>query len=316
VEQHSISGVGVSALCLGTMYFGTTVDEERAFAVLDRFVEAGGTFIDTANTYSFWVDGGTGVESEELLGRWLSSRGIRDELVLATKVGALPDPPGAAWPEHAEGLSREVVRWQLTASLLRLGTDHLDVYYAHIEDRRTPLHDTVATFGALVTDGLVRATGLSNHAAWRVAAAREIARAQGVPGFTAVQQRHTYLRPRPGAEFGANPHISDEMLDYARTEPDLAVLGYSVLLAGAYTRADRPLPEQYDHEDSRRRLEVLAEVAAELGATPNQVVLALLLGADPTVLPILGVSSVSQLDECLGALDLVLSDEQRKRLDA
>lgn len=310
-----MSGVGVSSLCLGTMYFGTTVDEERAFAVLDRFAEAGGTFIDTANTYSFWVDGGTGVESEELLGRWLKSRGNRDELVLATKVGALPDPPGAAWPEHAEGLSREVVRRQLTASMRRLGTDHLDVYYAHIEDRRTPLHDTVATFGSLVTDGLVRVTGLSNHAAWRVAAAREIAKAQGAQGFTAVQQRHTYLRPRPGAEFGANPHISDEMLDYARTEPDVTVLGYSVLLSGAYTRADRPLPEQYDHDDSRRRLKVLAEVAAELGATPNQVVLAWLLRGDPPVLPILGVSSVSQLDECLGALDLVLDDELRQRLD-
>jgi aryl-alcohol dehydrogenase-like predicted oxidoreductase len=316
VEQRLLTdGLSVSALCLGTMYFGTTVDEERAFAVLDRFVEAGGTFIDTANTYSFWVPGGTGVESENLLGRWLASRGVRDQVVLATKVGALPDPPGAAWPEHAEGLSRDVVRAQAAASMRRLGTDHLDVYYAHIEDRRTPLHDTVATFGSLVTDGLVRAVGCSNHAAWRVAAAREIAKASGVPGFTCVQQRHTYLRPRPGAEFGANPHISDEMLDYARTEPGLAVLGYSVLLSGAYTREDRPLPEQYDHEDSRRRLAVLAEVAAELGATPNQVVLAWLSGGDPPVLPVLGVSSVGQLDECLGALDLVLDDEQRKRLD-
>jgi aryl-alcohol dehydrogenase-like predicted oxidoreductase len=309
------SGLGVSALCLGTMYFGTTVAEEQAFAVLDRFVEAGGTFIDTANTYSFWVPGGTGVESEELLGRWLASRGVRDQVVLATKVGALPDPPGAAWPEHAEGLSRAVVRAQAAASMRRLGTDHLDVYYAHIEDRRTPLHDTVATFASLVTDGLVRVTGCSNHAAWRVAQARQIARSEGLPGFTCVQQRHTYLRPRPGAEFGANPHISDEMLDYARTEPDLTVLGYSVLLSGAYTRADRPLPEQYDHDDSRRRLAVLADVAAELGATPNQVVLAWLLGGDPPVLPVLGVSSVSQLDECLGALDLVLDDELRQRLD-
>ncbi|WP_232836363.1 aldo/keto reductase [Lentzea terrae] len=312
------SGLGVSALCLGTMYFGTTVAEEQAFAVLDRFVEAGGTFIDTANTYSFWVPGGTGVESEELLGRWLASRGVRDRVVLATKVGALPDPPGAAWPEHAEGLSRAVVRAQAAASMRRLGTDHLDVYYAHIEDRRTLLHDTVATFASLVTDGLVRVTGCSNHAAWRVAQARQIARAEGLPEFTCVQQRHTYLRPRPGAEFGANPHISDEILDYARTEPDLTVLGYSVLLSGAYTRADRPLPEQYDHDDSRRRLAVLADVAAELGATPNQVVLAWLLGGDPPVppvLPVLGVSSVSQLDECLGALDLVLDDDLRHRLD-
>lgn len=309
------SGLGVSALCLGTMYFGTTVDEERAFAVLDRFLDAGGTFIDTANTYSFWVPGGTGVESEELLGRWLASRKARDRVVLATKVGALPDPPGAAWPEHAEGLSHEVVRAQAEASLRRLGTDHLDVYYAHIEDRRTPLPDTVATFASLVTDGLVRVTGCSNHAAWRVAQAREIARAQGLPGFTCVQQRHTYLRPRPGAEFGANPHISDEMLDYARSAPDLTVLGYSVLLSGAYTRSDRPLPEQYDHEDSRRRLAVLNDVAGELRATPNQVVLAWLLHSDPPVLPVLGVSSVDQLDECLAALDLPLNADQRHRLD-
>src|SRR4051812_39300190 len=166
------------------MYFGTTVDEQAAFAVLDRFVEAGGTFIDTANTYSFWVPGGTGEESEALLGRWLASRRNRDQVVLATKVGALPDPPGAEWPEHAEGLSERVVRAQAAASMRRLGTDHLDVYYAHIEDRRTPLDDAVATFASLVTDGLVRVIGVSNHAAWRVAAAREIARAAGLPAFT------------------------------------------------------------------------------------------------------------------------------------
>jgi aryl-alcohol dehydrogenase-like predicted oxidoreductase len=309
------SGVGVSALCLGTMHFGTTVDERRAFAVLDRFTEAGGTFIDTANTYAFWVPGGTGAESEELLGRWMASRRARDRVVLATKVGALPDPPGAAWPQHAEGLSHKVVRAQAVAGMRRLGTDHLDVYYAHIEDRRTPLEDTVATFASLVTEGLTRVTGCSNHAAWRVAKAREIAKATGLPGFSCVQQRHTYLGPRPGAEFGANPHISDELLDYAREEPDLTVLGYSVLLSGAYTRPDRPLPEQYDHADSRRRLEVLADVANELGATRNQVVLAWLLRGNPPVLPVLGVSSVSQLDECLGALDLELDDELRHRLD-
>jgi aryl-alcohol dehydrogenase-like predicted oxidoreductase len=309
------SGLSVSALCLGTMHFGTAVDEDQAFAILDRFVDAGGTFIDTANTYAFWVPGGTGAESEELLGRWLASRGVRDRVVLATKVGALPDPPGAAWPQHAEGLSRKVVRDQAAASMRRLGTDHLDVYYAHIEDRRTPLEDTVDTFASLVTDGLIRVAGCSNHAAWRIAQARQIASAAGTPGFNCAQQRHTYLRPRPGADFGANPHISDELLDYAREEPDLTVLGYSVLLSGAYTRADRPLPEQYDHEGSRRQLKVLAEVADELGATPNQVVLAWLLRGDPPVLPVLGVSSVSQLDECLGALDLQLGDEQQLLLD-
>lgn len=319
MEQRTLPdggpGLGVSALCLGTMHFGTAVDERRAFAVLDRFTEAGGTFIDTANTYAFWVPGGTGAESEALLGRWLASRGARDRVVLGTKVGALPDPPGAAWPRHAEGLSHRVVRAQAEASVRRLGTDHLDVYYAHIDDRRTPLDDTVATFASLVTDGLVRVIGCSNHAAWRVAKAREIARTAGLPGVTCVQQRHTYLRPRPGADFGENPHISDELLDYARDEPDLTVLGYSVLLSGAYTRPDRPLPEQYAHADSDRRLAVLADVANELGATRNQVVLAWLLRGDPPVLPVLGVSTVNQLDECLAALDLELDQDQRHRLD-
>jgi hypothetical protein len=203
------SGLSASALCLGTMHFGTTVDERRAFAILDRFTDAGGTFIDTANTYAFWVPGGTGAESEELLGRWLASRRARHRVVLATKVGALPDPLGATWPQHAEGLSHKVVRAQAEARMRRLGTDHLDVYFAHIEDRRTPLEDTVATFASLVTDGLVRVTGCSNHAAWRIANAREIARTAGLPGFTCVQQRHSYLRPRPGAKFGANPHIGE-----------------------------------------------------------------------------------------------------------
>ncbi|MEU4197233.1 aldo/keto reductase [Kribbella sp. NPDC026611] len=310
------AGLDVSSLCLGTMYFGTTIDEDRAFAILDRFVEAGGTFIDTANTYSFWVPGGTGAESEQLLGRWLASRRTRDQVVLATKVGALPDPPGASWPESAEGLSSKVIEAQAVASMRRLGTDYLDVYYAHIEDRRTPLADTVAGFGALIERGTVRIAGCSNHAAWRIATAREVAKAGGVPGFSCVQQRHTYLRPRPGSDFGANPPASEELLDLVRTEPELTLLGYSVLLSGAYSRADRPVPEQYATEENRRRLGVLGEVARELGATPNQVVLAWLLRGDPPVLPILGVSSVRQLEECLGALDLELDETLVERLDA
>ncbi|MFJ4006543.1 aldo/keto reductase, partial [Streptomyces sp. NPDC090023] len=106
------AGLDTSALCLGAMHFGTKTDEATAFAVLDRFLEAGGTFIDTANTYAAWVEGGTGEESETLLGRWLSSRGVRDQVVLATKVGALPVPLDAPWPQAAEGLSREVLTRQ------------------------------------------------------------------------------------------------------------------------------------------------------------------------------------------------------------
>ncbi len=305
----------VSPLCLGTMLFGTAVEEKAAFAVLDRFFEAGGNFIDTANTYAFWFDGRTGQESENLLGRWMASRGTADDVVIATKVGALPEPPGAPWPQAAEGLSAAVIERQLQASLRRLGREYVDVYYSHIEDRSTPLEETAGALGDAVRRGQVRLLGASNHAAWRIERARATARALGVPGYTCVQQRYTYLRPRPGADFGVNPHASEELLDYLREEPELTLLGYSPLLSGAYTRPDRPVPEQYEHPGTAGRRAVLKEVAAELGATANQVVLAWMLAGSPTVLPIIGVSSVAQLDECLRALEVELDDEIMRRLN-
>lgn len=309
-------GPQVSALCLGTMYFGTLVDEDTAFAILDRFLDAGGTFLDTANCYSFWVDGGTGEESERLLGRWLHSRRARDRVVLASKVGSRPEPPGASWPEHAEGLSAPVIRAQTHASLRRLGTNRIDVYYAHIDDPATPQEETLGAFAELVAQGLVGTLGCSNHTAARVEQARRVAREHGWPGYRCVQQRYTYLRPRPGADFHPQVAVDDALLNLVRAEPDLTLLAYSPLLSGAYTRDDRPLPEQYVHAGNLARLAALREVAAELGATPNQVVLAWLLGGHPPVLPVIGVSSVAQLDEALGALDLKLDPEQRRRLDA
>jgi aryl-alcohol dehydrogenase-like predicted oxidoreductase len=311
------TGPRVSALCLGVLPFGTTVDEATAFAILDRFVDAGGTFVDTSNNYAFWVPGGTGDESETVLGRWLESRGMRDRVVVATKVGARPTQPGLGL-EAAEGLSAKAIRAGVEGSLRRLGTDRLDVYYAHIEDRSVPLEETVGAFAELVNAGSVGVLGVSNHATWRIEQARRIARDHGWPGYTCVQERYSYLRPRPGVRLpeGGHVHMGDDLLDYARTQPDLSLLAYSSLLFGSYTRADKPLPEHYDHPGTTRRLAVLNEVAAELGVTPNQVVLAWLIGGDPPIVPIIGVSSVSQLDECLGGADLVLDDEVRRRLDA
>lgn len=317
VRTGGTGGLDVSALCLGALRFGSMTDETTAFAILDRFLDAGGTFIDTANTYAFWIDGCTGEESENLIGRWLSSRGARDRVVLATKAGALPVPLDAAWPEKAEGLAPEVMRRQAEASLRRLGTDRIDVFYSHIEDRKTSVHEQVAGLGALVTDGKVRVLGASNHTAWRIEQARAAARELSVTGYTCVQQRYTYLQPRPGVDFGVNPHTSEELLDYVRSEPDeLTLLGYSTLLSGVYSRDDRPVPAEYDHPGTGARIAAVRSVAAETGATPNQVVLAWLLGGSPAVLPIIGVSSVGQLDECLGALELELDAEQRSRLDA
>ena len=311
------AGPEVSNLCLGLLPFGSTVEEEMSFAILDRFAGAGGTFVDTANNYSLWAPGGTGDESELLLGRWLRSRGARDRTVVATKVGARP-PVGSdlIWPDVWEGLSAKTVNAGIEGSLRRLGTDHVDLYYAHIEDRGVPMAETVEAFAALVGAGATRLVGCSNHAAWSVAAARQYAADHGLPGYTCVQQRHSYLWPLPGGQWGVQGYARDDLRDLVAAHDDMTLLAYGPLVNGAYTRADRPLPAEYDHPMSQRRLAVLREVAAETGATANQVVLAWLMGGEPPVLPVIGVSTVAQLDELLGAVELDLDPELRARLDA
>ena len=305
-------------LVLGVMYFGTRQDERTSFELLDRFVDGGGTVIDTANAYSFWTDpSGLGGQSEALLGRWFAARpGMRDRVVLSSKVGAAPRVPGG-YPDNVEGLSAAAIKAAVHGSLERLGTDRIDLYWAHIDDRSVPIEETVQAFGSLVSSGVVRRLGASNHATWRVERARQVARTCGAAAYSALQLRHTYLQPRPGVPVHDHPHgsVTAETLDYARAE-QLDIWAYTPLLSGSYVRPDRPLPEAYDHPGTTRRLAVLDDVAAELGATRNQVVLAWLSGGFPAITPIVGVSTVPQLDDALGAARRMLSDDQRCRLDA
>ncbi|MGX1505633.1 UNVERIFIED_CONTAM: aryl-alcohol dehydrogenase-like predicted oxidoreductase [Streptomyces graminofaciens] len=240
-------GRRVSVLALGAMLFGTLTDEKTSFAVLDRYVEAGGNFIDTSDNYAFWVGGDVGGQSEALLGRWRRSRGVGDEVVIATKLGAAPLAPGTGYVDNAEGLSAKAVREAGERSRERLGVDRLDLLYAHIEDRTVPLAETVEAFGTLVAEGTVGLLGASNHAIWRVERARALAAAAGVPGYEVLQYQHSHLRPRfdmPSDLFedGSLGHAGAELLSYLRAEPGLTLVAYSPLLAGAYTREDKPLP--------------------------------------------------------------------------
>jgi aryl-alcohol dehydrogenase-like predicted oxidoreductase len=294
------------------MWFGTRVDEATSFAILDRFVDRGGTLVDTANNYAYWLDGGAGGESETIIGRWLAARTARDRVVLSTKVGGQPNGGG----RRPEGLGAAAIDAAIAGSLRRLGTDHVDVYWAHIEDRTVPLEETVAAFAMLIDQGKVGVVGASNHATWRVERARAIAHALGRPGYSCLQLRYSYLQPRLHAALprAGHLHVTEETLDYVRDEPVLTLWTYNALLAGAYTRRDKPMQEVYEHPGTHRRLAVLADIAAETGASPNQVVLAWLLGR-PQLIPIVGVSTVAQLDESLDALDLRLDDDQRNRLD-
>jgi aryl-alcohol dehydrogenase-like predicted oxidoreductase len=311
----------VSVLSLGAMRFGTSTDEATSFAVLDRYVEAGGTFIDTSDNYAFWANGTQGGESEELLGRWRRSRGVGDEIVIATKLGARPLAPGTSYTDNAEGLSARVIRESAERSRDQLGMARLDVLYAHIEDPAVPLGETVEAFAALVAEGTVGLLGVSNHWAWRVERARSLAAAAGLPGYEVLQYHYSYLRPRtdlPGqlSRDGDLGVLGGDLLSYLRAEPQLTAVAYSPLLNGGYVRPDKPLDAVFDHPGTAARLAALQEVAKDAGATVNQVVLAWLIGADVPMIPLVGASSVAQLDESLAAVDLELTAEQRARLDA
>lgn len=312
----------VSVLSLGAMRFGTMTDEATSFAILDRYVAAGGNFIDTSNNYLYFVHGTQGGESEALLGRWRASRGIGDEVVIATKVGARPIAP-ATGLDAREGLSRAAIREASERSRERLGVPRIDLYYAHVPDQTgVPLDEQVAAFGELVSDGTVGLLGLSNHWAWQVERARSLAATAGTARADVLQYHHTYLRMRtdiPDRRFSPDGEIGvadGSILSYLRAEPGMALVAYSPLLNGAYTRPDKELDRGYDHPGTRARLKVLDQVVAETGATANQVVLAWLIGGELPVVPLVGASSAGQLDESLAAVDLQLSAEQRQLLDA
>ena len=311
----------VSVLSLGAMLFGTVTDEATSFAILDRYVDAGGSFIDTANNYAFWVNGTRGGESEELLGRWRRSRGITDEVVIATKLGGRPTAAATARSRAIEGLSAKVIREASEESRRRLGMERLDLLYSHVEDPSVPLDETVEAFAELVAEGSVGLVGASNHWSWRLERARSLAAARGLPGYEVLQYHHSYLRPRSDLPTLRSRHgnlgvTAGDLLSYVEENPELALVAYSPLLAGAYTRADKPLGLDFDHPGTPARLAVLTEVAQEVGATVNQVVLSWLIGGDVPVIPLVGASSVAQLDESLAAVDLELGPEQRTRLDA
>lgn len=301
------SGEQVSAMCLGAMYFGTKQDEAESFRLLDMYVDAGGRFIDTANVYARWIEGAQGGESESLLGRWMQSRGHRSQLFIATKIGA---PYG----DVPASLKAKYIEQEVEKSLKRLGTDTIDLYYAHRDDRETPQEEYLAAVDKLVQAGKVRYIGASNWLAWRLEGAWKLSDANGWAHHVAVQQKHSYLIPRAGWKPEGHPYASEEFLGYCGVH-DIAVVAYSPLVKGAYTRADKAFPAAYTGPDNEARLAALKAVAADTGATPNQVVLAWLMQqTSPRVIPLFSASAPGQMQENLGAVDLELSTEHRQQL--
>ena len=320
MKQRTIgkTDLKVSELCLGTMYFGWNEPRDRSFDRLEQYTAAGGNFIDTANIYAEhhkadkdyfgkdfdkFVDGG----SERLIGEWLAKRGNRHELVIATKTGF--PYPGVEYGTTAKGIKEECEK-----SLLRMGTDYIDLFYLHTDDRETPLEESLYALTQLVREGKVRYIGASNFKAWRLAEAAQLSERNGFEKFCCIQQRHSYLRGKTGWDFGGQLESNDDLFDFVRAD-GMTLLAYSPLLGGYYNNRTRPLMEQYAGADSLARCEALDKVAKKTGATPVQLVYRWMLDSNPSVLPLVASSSREQFEEALGALSLTLSEEDFNTLN-
>ena len=302
-----MSDLDVAPLCLGGNPFGWTTDEETSFVVLDAYVEAGGNFIDTADMYSNWVPGNSGGESETIIGRWLKARGNRDRMVIATKVGALPG---------LDNLAPKTIRSGAEASLRRLGTDRIDLYYAHVDDPDTPLAETLAAFDALVRAGMVRHIAASNFIADRLTASLETSVREGFAAYVAVQAEYNLVQ-REGYESDLAPTV---------TANGLACLPYVSLARGFLTGKYRLGGPEVDSPRSGQArahlngtgpavLEALDEVAAVHHTTLAAVALAW-LAAQPTVAtPLAGARTPAQLADLLPFLTLELTADELALLD-
>jgi aryl-alcohol dehydrogenase-like predicted oxidoreductase len=297
------TGVDVFPICLGGNVFGWTADEQQSREVLDAYTAAGGNFVDTANSYL--VEHG---RSESIIGAWMAERGNRDEVVVVTKVGGGQGP--------LRSLSARTIESEARASLERLQTDRIDLYFAHFDDQDTPLEETLRAFDALVRAGAVRHLGASNYSSERLTAALELQRELALAEFTVLQ-----------------PHLNLMEREYERTLApvaeawDLAVVPYFGLAKGFLTGKYRPGGEEVQSERAKSALaylarggaavlDVLDEVAAAHGTAAAAVALAWLRAQPRVVAPIASARTTEQLEEILPAATLELTPEEVDRLSA
>jgi aryl-alcohol dehydrogenase-like predicted oxidoreductase len=324
------TGQKVSELALGCMWMGTTTPESAAQGILDRYLDAGGNFLDTANCYAWFSHAGaTGTESESVLGRWLAASGRRQQVFLASKVGGMVRDPVSLWSASGdadwdrarrdyEGAGAETIRRGIEGSLRRLQTDYLDLYYVHVDDWVTPLEETLEALAGLVRAGKVRYLGWSNVRTERLESIGRLCAENGWPAPVALQQQHTYLRPRAGLD--SVSIVADAQLEHLRRHPELTLVAYTPVLKGIYDdpakRRGHWIMQAYEGPDSEARLQALERIAQQLDVRPNQLVLAWLLQRrSPRVIPLVGPRTREQLEQHLEALRIELSPELGAQLD-
>ena len=300
------TGLKVSPLCLGSMNFGWTADEETSFGVMDAFAEAGGNFIDTADIYSRWVEGHNGGESEGVIGRWMRARGNSSQMIIATKVRGQMGPG-----PNDQGLSRRHIFDACDASLRRLQSDKIDLYQTHYFDADTPIDETLEALDRLVQQGKVRYVGCSNYPAWRLMEALWTSDKHGLARYNSIQPHYNLVNR---AEF-------ERELAEVCLANGIGIIPYSPLaggfLTGKYSR-DRDtdsvraesVRQRYFNDAGWKVLDAVRAVAGELDTTPLAVSLAWLLAQPGMTAPIFGANTVEQLQGSLAALDVDLTAEQ------
>jgi 1-deoxyxylulose-5-phosphate synthase len=304
-------GLEVAALCLGTMTFGVQVDEEGARNILDRALELDLKFLDTADAYPLGGNWETAGLTEEILGRWMKDRAIRDQLLITTKCYAPTKPGPNAW-----GLSRQHIMDAIHASLKRLGTDHVDIYLAHLMDPFTPIEETLRAFEDIVTQGKARYVGCSNYSAWQLGKALRTAGRMGITGYVAVQPRYSLLYRE----------IETELLPLCQDE-GLGVLVYNPLaggvLSGKYQAGEAPregtrftlgtaagrYQERYWQEEQLAAVQTLKTAVDKRGQDLVSVAVAWVLAQKGVSSAIIGASRPDQLDANIAALEVEFDDE-------
>jgi aryl-alcohol dehydrogenase-like predicted oxidoreductase len=303
------SGLAIAPLVFGGNVFGWTADEAASFRLLDGFVAAGFDCIDTADVYARWAPGNSGGESETIIGKWLKRRGRRDDVVIATKVGA-------EMAADRKGLSKAYILRSAEDSLKRLQTDYIDLYQSHRDDAMTPIEETLETYGQLVRQGKVRAIGASNFDAKRLTDSLTISRQHDFPSYQTLQPNYN-LYDRADFESG---------LESTCLEHGIGVINYYSLASGFLTgkyRSESDLGKsvrgrgikKYLTDRGLGILRALDDVSARAGATPAQVALAWLMARPSVTAPIASATSLAQLDELLGAARIKLDADAIAALD-
>jgi aryl-alcohol dehydrogenase-like predicted oxidoreductase len=308
-RQLGQSSIEAAPLMLGSNVFGWTADEATSFKILDAFVAAGLNFIDTADTYSTWVPGHQGGESETIIGNWFKRSGKRDKIVIATKVGA--EIPG-----QGKGLSKAWIMRQVEASLKRLQTDYIDLFQSHRDDPATPVEETLEAYAQLIQQGKVRVIGCSNFTAERIRESLAVSRKHGWPRYESLQPNYN-LYERATYESTLEPLALQEKL---------GVIPYyglaSGFLTGKYRSQDDLKKSQrgqstkkYLNDRGFRILQALDQVAERYQTKPAQVALAWLMARKSITAPIASATSVEQLNELVQATTLELDRESIEKLN-